>query len=238
MPSSRAYDLIQACQKSGCPICRLEQHAVERYIDNLFYESVNDIQLREKLRASMGFCREHAWLAVDKRLGNALGFAIIYQDVINNTLRQLESNVTPPVTRHWSALLKQIPEQVSGTVQRVLYALTPQKHCVVCLQRDKALHNIILSFIESLNEPEVINALKASDGLCLPHLKKVFESVRDATSSDLLLSIHREKLESLRGELTEFIRKNDYRFKDEGFGAEGDSWKRAVSKVIGEHFNK
>jgi hypothetical protein len=235
MPSSTAYDLIQACGKPGCPVCRVEQDAVERYLDNLFYESVNDIQLRERLRASLGFCREHAWLAIDKRLGNALGFAIIYHDVINNILRQLDSDVIPPVTRHWSALLKQIPEQVSGTVQRVIYALTPQKHCIVCHQRDKTLHNIISSLIESLSEPEMTGALQSSDGLCVPHLKKTFESVRDLDACNLLLVMHREKLESLRGELAEFIRKNDYRFKDEGFGMEGDSWQRAVGKITGNH---
>jgi len=233
MTSSTVYELIQACKQSGCPACRVEQVSVDRYIDNLFYESVNDVQLRERLRASMGFCHEHAWLAVDKRLGNALGFAIIYHDVINNTLKQLDSNAAPPVTKHWSTLLKQIPEQVSAMAQRVLYALTPHKHCAVCLQRDKTIHTIITSLSESLNEPEMANALRSSDGLCLPHLKKAFESVRDLETSNLLLSIHREKLESLRDELAEFIRKNDYRFKEEGFGAEGDSWKRAVSKVIG-----
>jgi len=235
MASSTEYDLIQACRQPGCPVCLVEQSAVERYLDSLFYESVNDIQLREKLRASMGFCHEHAWLAVDKRLGSALGFAIIYHDVINNTLKQLDSNITPPVTKHWSSLLQQFPKQVSETIQKVLYALTPHKHCVVCLQRDKILHTIITSLIESLNKPEMISALKSSDGLCSPHLKKAFESVRDIDTSNLLLSIHREKLESLRDELKEFIRKNDYRFKDEGFGVEGNSWKRAVSKVIGNH---
>jgi len=235
MASSTTYDLIQACKQPGCPVCRVEQASVDRYIDNLFYESVNDIQLRERLRASMGFCHEHAWLAVDKRLGNALGFAIIYHDVINNTLKQLENNVTPPATKHWSTLIKQIPEQVSAMAQRVLYALTPHKHCIVCLQRDKTLHTLISSFTESLDDPEMTNALLSSDGLCLPHLKKTFESVRDLETSNFLLSTHREKLESLRDELKEFIRKNDYRFKDEGFGAEGDSWKRAVSKVIGNN---
>lgn len=235
MASSTAYDLIQACKKPGCPICQVEQAAVERYLDNLFYESVNDVQLREKLRTSMGFCREHAWLAVDKRLGNALGFAIIYHDVINNTLKQLEDDATPSASKRWSTLLQQIPEQVSAIIQKVHYALTPHKHCVVCLQRDKTLHTITSSFIESLNEPEMTSALRSSDGLCLPHLKKVFESVRDLETCNLLLSIHREKLESLRGELAEFIRKNDYRFKDEGFGAESDSWRRAVSKVTGNH---
>ena len=235
MTSSTVYDLIQACRKPGCPICQLEQSAVERYLDNLFYESVNDGQVRERLRASMGFCREHAWLAVDKRLGNALGFAIIYQDVINNILKQLESDVTPSVSKRWSTLLQQIPEQVSATIQKVLYALTPHKHCIACHQRDKVLHTIISSFVDSLNEPEAISALRASEGLCLPHLKKVFELARDLETCNLLLSIHREKLESLRGELAEFIRKNDYRFNDEGFGAEGDAWRRAVGKVTGNH---
>lgn len=233
MPSSTIYELLQACQKPGCPVCRVEQAAAERYINSLFYESVNDIQVRERLRASMGFCREHARLALEKNLGNALGFAIIYQDVINNTLNQMDDNLAPPNTRRWSTLLKRIPEQVSKTVQKVLYALTPQKHCIACQQRDRTLHTIISSLMENLHEPEMIEALQSSDGLCIPHLKKAFESVADSDECDLLLSIHREKLEGLRRELTEFIRKNDYRFKDEAMGVEGDSWRRAIAKVTG-----
>ena len=233
MPSSTAYDLLQACRKPGCPICRVEQGAVERYIGNLFYESVNDIQLRERLRASLGFCREHARLAMDKKLGNALGFAIIYQDVINNTLKQLKSDAEPPRTRRWSTLIQRVPAQVGEMVQRVLYALTPQKHCVACQQRDRTLHLIISSLMESLQEPEMREALQKSDGLCIPHLKKAFEAVTDSDVCDVLLTIHREKLESLRGELAEFIRKNDYRFKEEGIGAEGDSWRRAIGRMTG-----
>ena len=114
------------------------------------------------------------------------------------------------------------------------YVLTPQKHCVICQQRDKALHILISTFIEDLNQPDLLQALQASEGLCFPHLKLAFEAVREVEASNILLSIHREKLESLRGELDEFMRKNDYRFADEGFGAEGDSWRRAVGKVAGE----
>ena len=53
------------------------------------------------------------------------------------------------------------------------------------------------------------------------------------TSKSAGSSIHRKKLEGLREELTEFIRKNDYRFKDEVMGAEGDSWRRAIVRLIG-----
>jgi hypothetical protein len=234
MPSSITHDLLEACHQTGCPVCRLEQRSLERYIENLFYASVNDIKTRERLRGSLGFCREHAQITVDRRLGNALGFAIIYNDVITNILRDLESDTVPPSTRPLSTLLKQMPQQVSATVQRVIYALTPHKHCIVCQQQDKVLHNIISFLIEGLNDSELGKALRASDGLCIPHLKKSFESVRDQETGNLLLSIHREKLESLRNELEEFIRKNDYRFKDEGFGTEGDSWRRAVNKLTGD----
>jgi len=212
MPSSTYHDLIEACQQSGCPVCRVEARILERYINNLFYESVNDIKTREQLRASLGFCREHARLAMDKRLGNALGFAIIYQDVITNILREFEKDAG------------------------IAKALTPREGCMVCQQQEKTSQLVVSAFVEGLTESQMKEALQTSDGLCMPHLKKVVESIRALASMDLLRSIHHEKLKSLREELAEFIRKNDYRFKDEGFGSESDSWKRAVNKLTGDRF--
>lgn len=233
MASSTAYELHKACGQPGCPVCRVEQATVERYLSNLLFESVNDVPTRERLRASLGFCREHAQLAVNKNLGNALGFAIIYQDVLNHVLRQLSTDTTPPATKRFSALLKQVPEQIGGLVQKVLYALTPHKHCLVCQQRDKTTHMVVSALLEELPTPEMQAALKSSEGLCFLHLKKVFEAVSDSTLGEALFNIHRQQLEGLRAELAEFIRKNDYRFKDEGFGAEGDAWLRAIRKVTG-----
>jgi len=212
MPSSTFHDLVEACQQSGCPVCRVEARILERYIDNLFYESVNDIKTRERLRASLGFCREHARMAMDKRLGNALGFAIIYQDVITNILRGFEKDTS------------------------IAKTLTPREGCMVCHQREETAQLVVSAFVEGLIDPQLADALRPSDGLCMPHLKKTFESIRDQAAADLLLSLHREKLELLRGELTEFIRKNDYRFKDEAFGTESNSWKRAVNKLTGDRF--
>jgi hypothetical protein len=80
----------------------------------------------------------------------------------------------------------------------------------------------------------MIQALQASDGLCLAHLRLALEHVRDQSASDQLLLIHREKLENLRSELSEFIRKNDYQAMKEGFGREGDAWLRAVGMVVGK----
>lgn len=233
MASSTAYELLQACRQIGCPVCRVEQAAVERYVSNLLFESVNDIPTRERLRASLGFCREHAQLALAKNTGNALGFAIIYQDVLNHVLRQFESQRASPSTGQVPALLKRMPAQVGETLQKVLYALTPHKHCMVCQQRDKSQHIVISALLAEVTSADMKTALQDSEGLCFPHLKKACEATPDPAISELLLTLHRQQLENLRAELAEFIRKNDYRFRDEGFGTEGDAWLRAIRKVIG-----
>ena len=84
----------------------------------------------------------------------------------------------------------------------------------------------------------MVEALRASEGLCLPHLRSALEQVREIGACEQLLSIHRARLETLESELAEFIRKNDYRFKAEGFGKEGDAWLRAVGLIAGSHREK
>jgi DNA-binding transcriptional MerR regulator len=89
-------------------------------------------------------------------------------------------------------------------------------------------------FVEGLKNQELMEALRASDGLCLHHLKQALEQVKDGSSCEQLIALQREKMISLRQELDEFIRKNDYQNFQEGFGKEGDAWLRAVAMVVGK----
>ena len=234
MPSSIAYNLLEACRAPGCPVCRLEQRDVERYLDRQFYENVNSPEWRDSLRASFGFCHEHAWLGVNKRLGDALGFSIIYRDIINSVLRELNEEDKPiRVSRRWTSSLGQISEGARKLMERLLTALTPRKRCPVCEHRDESTRRVLSVLVEELEKPQITNALEASEGLCLPHLRLSLEYVKDSSVYETLLNIHREKLESLSAELGEFIRKNDYQAIKEGFGEEGNAWLRAVSTIVG-----
>ncbi len=233
MASFTSYELILACSQPGCPACRLEQNSVERFLSNQLYENVNSIPLRDRLRASRGFCREHVWLAVDKHLGDALGFAIIYHDVINAVLRQLEDALAEPA-QGWAALQRRLSEKISGVVGTVIHAITPRKPCPVCQERADITRLIIIQLVKELGDAKVLEALQASDGLCFLHLRLALEGAQqDNIGFDNLLSMHRGKLESLRAELAELIRKNDHRYIEEVFGAEGDSWRRAIAMVAG-----
>lgn len=234
MPNSTAYNLLEACREPGCPVCRLEQQAVERYLDHHFYENVNSPAWRDQLRASLGFCQEHAWLGVEERLGDALGFAIIYHDIVNNLLDQSKEADSPQQSsRRRTSLLKQGPEQRRTVTERMLSALTPGKRCPVCEHREEATHTLVSVLMEEMKTPEMREALKASEGLCVFHLRVALEHGKDRSAAEELIAIHREKFQSLRAELAEFIRKNDYRVIVEGFGKEGNAWLRAIALIAG-----
>lgn len=239
MPNFTAHKLLEACREQGCPVCILEQRDLERYLDRQFYENVNSPAWRDSLRASLGFCHEHAWLAVDQRLGDALGFSIIYRDIVNSILNQLDENTgTAPTSRRGTSLLKQIAEPARNLIEKLLSALTPRKRCPVCEHRDEMTHNTLSVLVKELPGSEMTAALQASEGLCLPHLRMTFEQIKDSSTGEKLLAIHREKFEGLRTELAEFIRKNDYQAVKEGFGREGDAWLRAVRLIVGNNREK
>jgi len=234
LPNPTAYKLLEACRGPGCPVCRLEQQSVARYLDNHFYESVNSPAWRDRLRASHGFCHEHAWLGVNRRLGDALGFSIIYHDIVNTILDQLNEDRSPARSpRGWATLLGQVPEKARASIQKMLYAFSPRKGCPVCEHRDEVRRTLLSILVEEMGAREMAEALQTSDGLCLPHLRLALGYVREDSICDQLLTIHRDKLARLRTELAEFIRKNDYQAFQEGFGAEGDAWLRAIGMIAG-----
>jgi hypothetical protein len=231
---NQAYlqELIEACGQPGCPVCRLEQNTVEKALKALFFELTNDIQLREELRGSFGFCAQHARLTFEHGKGDALGVSIIYHDVITNILRSLpEPAQAGPSGGRLMGVLGGRPRRLTEQVSAAVRALTPHRRCLLCQNEDEARQAAVKVLAESLGDEAVQRALEKSEGLCLMHLRLVLEAIPDAESYTALLAISRVQLEALDAELAEFIRKNDYRFRDEGFGSEGDAWKRAVHKI-------
>jgi hypothetical protein len=204
------HDLVSACGQPGCPACRVVQDGVLRYIDAIFYEQVNDIPLRKKLRDARGLCNDHAWIAADVLKGNALGLAIVYNDVIDTVLDEIAAQ---------------------STRRRVAVKITGK--CPACEQHEELSYHVIAVMAQYIKDPELSGVFKNSSGLCLFHLKAILEKLNDIEARELLLNIQKERWESLRAELLVFIRKNDYRFRSEGFGEERDSWRRAVWAIAG-----
>jgi hypothetical protein len=227
-------DLIEACEKPGCLVCTLRDEMVQSYIRMLFHEHINDPPSRDKLRNSYGLCFEHSWLAIDGQLGNALGHAILNLDVIEKLLKDLSGiqieKGNSSILRSWI--------KPSRSENQASSWFKPNKECPVCQHHAYVEDWIIKTLVESIQKDELSAAIRASDGLCLPHLRQSLIRKASVEAKQTLLDLSREHWEKLQFELSEFIRKNDYRFSKEEVGEERDSWLRATGLLKGNRPNR
>jgi hypothetical protein len=145
------FNLVDACERRGCPVCRLALASVYRWLDSFAYEGVNDPDVRAALRASRGFCPVHAWQLVDE-IHDVVGAAIVYRDVIHTLLPHVTAAVHHPA------------------------ALSPAGVCRACLVLDEAARRYLDVLAESLPDREFRRACETGPGaLCVPHAQAVLQ---------------------------------------------------------------
>jgi hypothetical protein len=229
------YDLRQAFTEPGCALCRLLARLADNHIDGVLWELVNDPGTRRNLNQARGYCREHAWLLV--RHGASLGVAILMQDVLETVLEILETaNFDRPpaasLSRVWQSL--NYSQLGSEATAGVVAELSPQQPCPVCEVTERARNYYLETLLKHLTGPsDLAAAYRASDGFCLPHFRLALAHVTDKETFTALVEAQQTIWQRLDTDLREFIRKNDYRFQEEGFGPEGDAWQRAIEAVSG-----
>ena len=226
------FEIITACAQPGCPLCRLSDLVVQRYLDAMVYECVNDPLTRELLTRSQGYCNEHAWRLTQASGGAALAVALVYRSLLTDIGSALDG------ARYEQRRGLFQPDK--GSRKRVAAGLPPRSlqpelGCPACAQRDEMEALGVRSLVEALarRDAPMQAALAASAGLCLVHLRAALGACGSAAAFDFLRDDARQHLARLAAELAEYIRKNDYRFVGEAFGAEADSWQRAVAALVG-----
>jgi hypothetical protein len=152
---------------------------------------------------------------------------------VNNILKQLDESSSAADLNSRKPFLRKLSAEARARIESIRQIISPRKRCPACEHREEAIYTILSALLEELKKSEMTDALHASDGLCLPHWRLAMEQVKDISVHEKLLNLQREKLESLRIELAEFIRKSDYQLIDKGFGAEGDAWLRVLGLVTG-----
>lgn len=227
------FELLEAFRQPGCPLCRLTKQTAQRHLDTILREGVNDVEIRRTLHHAQGLCNQHAWEMSRKKDG--LGVAIIYRDLLGSVLKNLENatyeSASPLSLAKVGAALR--PSRSGSPDSGWRARLSPRARCPACRLAAKSEKLYAETLLQHLSEEPFVSAYRASFGLCVPHLRSTLAAVRNETAFRTLLSVQKATWERLSAELSEFIRKHDYRFSKEGFGAEGDSWLRAIEAIIG-----
>ena len=210
--------VIDSFKGKGCPLCILTKASTDRYLDFL-YETVNEVGTREELRRSGGLCNAHAWQLTDYEVGK-LTVAIVYEDLVGRAAENLDRH--NPIG---------VPPE-SGGLRSILRK--DERICPACGIAQESEKRYSENFIHNLDDEEFFREYVASAGFCLSHLARVLGKITDDTLAERLTELERDKLSSLKGELGEFVRKQDRTFSAAAYGPERDSWRRAIEKLVGK----
>lgn len=227
------YEMLDACRAPGCPVCRLGETSARRHLDQVIYDGVNDISLRQTLREALGYCREHAWWLPQMGGSAPLGIAIIHRDVLNNIRRHLQDASFKKSTLR--SVMRAINLESGNPTGSGAY-LQPAAECPACTRSREAERLALAAMLDALNDEDqaMVEALSGSDGLCVPHLRGALEAAPGQTAFDTLVALTLEQFNTLIGDLDEYIRKRDHRFRDEQITpAESRSWERALERTVG-----
>ncbi len=195
-----------------CALCQLVEKSVLTALSFFFDEFVNDHAIRVNIRKSRGFCPEHTQTL--RQRGDALAIAILYSDLLDQTLAQWKEK---PPSRPRFALGRNAPN-------------SPQAPCPACAVAEEATTRYVNALAQGLESLETRTALEAAPSLCVAHVERVLTQAKPHAGK-FLLELERGRLEALYAELEEAIRKNDYRFRHEEWGAEKDAWLRALTRL-------
>lgn len=196
---------------ASCVVCQLIEKSVRAYLNFLFTEFVNDPSLRVAMRQARGFCKVHTQTVREE--GDALGIAILYSDLVDNTLTRWQKS--PPAPR-----------------QRLTFTKTPSPlPCPACHIAQEAQSRYVRALAKGLEGSEMRTLLGGDVRLCVAHIEATCREAKPE-SAQFLQKEAQVYLQNLHQELSEFIRKNDYRFRGEVWGEERDSWLRALSPLI------
>jgi hypothetical protein len=157
---------------------------------------------------------------------------MIYQDVIINLIRALQAadpTAATPLQRFMASLGAPRARAAADAA-----ALAPQATCPACEAQADAERRAVSLLLRHLLDDQVAAAYGASTGLCLPHFIRVLAQARRDEQITLLVQTQLAAWQALHDALGEYIRLQDYRFRQEPRGAEQTAPRRAITTIAGE----
>ncbi len=226
MKPTSYFDIIEAFEKPGCAICRLLQNDADRFLDTLLYEFVVDPDVQNAFRASRGLCNTHGWQLSHQRGGN-VGIAVLYQGAIDEALVALTQS---PQKKGSSQMMRLFGLQADAEGTLAADRLAPEGRCMCCAALDAAEKRYIHTLATSLGDGRVRHAYASSDGLCLPHVRRLLQEAQDV---QFIVQTQASIWKHLIAELELFRAKIDPRNTLGEMGDEGNSWLRAIEAMGG-----
>lgn len=218
------HSLVETCATRGCVVCNLVERDVNRFLDSHLYEYVNTPETHAAVRSSRGLCATHSAHLVEFG-ASVLGITILHAAILDEMVK------TAAEPNRASAAFGRLRGSTGSSLAN---RLEPTGQCMACAALERAEDQHTTTIAEYINDQRLNQAFAASDGLCLPHFRRVLRAVPNSANAEMLTSLQTPKWQALKAELNLLARKYDANHNDEVVGEEADSWRRALTMVSGK----
>jgi hypothetical protein len=234
---SRDGDALgQACKREGCPICLVTLERMERVMDFWQYEWASEMENRQVLIHSKGFCSRHTWQMTQlTSLPTPFALAMVYRSILPDLLEDVERDLAQARAgrvagreRFWRKLWKRRRKRSERADEVAFF-----RNCPFCQRQVEIEQSLIQELLTMLASEEFRATLGTATGFCLPHFTQALHEAESDAQRIVLLECQSACLQHTMGELEELVRKHDYRFLQEPRGEEMTSWRRAAELLVG-----
>ncbi|HEX7735138.1 MAG TPA: DUF6062 family protein [Ktedonobacteraceae bacterium] len=233
--------LSQACEQEGCPVCLVTLTRLEKAMDFWQYEWASEVENRQTLLRSRGFCSRHTWQLVSlpgvpSPFALTMVYRSLFPDLLEDVQRDLARVKTGKAHAHghfWSRIRARWlrGSRLRRSAQADEAALFQQ--CPFCHRQEEIEQELIQELLLALSNAEFREGLSCATGFCLAHFTRAMSEARDDQQRVVLLEARQASLQRNMAELDELVRKHDYRFLQEARGPEMTSWRRAAELLVG-----
>lgn len=217
-----------------CPLCNvvrdLEQDAIDFAIGP--GASYMESDIREQTDKK-GFCRHHYQMMFE--YGNSLGNALI----LKTHIKKLRQDLNKEMKSFKPDKPKMFSKSDQSNVEKYLKDLSGQ--CFVCdYYKDTYQRYLDTFFYLYKNDEEFKKKLESGKGFCLEHMDDLIAYASRKMNKDeqeeftkLLFEIQEKNLARIEEDISWFVDKFDYRYKDADWKDSKDAIPRTIQKIVG-----
>jgi hypothetical protein len=182
---------------AGCPICALRREREMRFVAHVLDDHVVAAMVRAEFMEALGYCADHAWLqqSIEWQFRrDGLTTADMYQYILRRNLDALD------IFTWLSRYVRRFQPLLSAARLRqptyIPAGLLINGRCPICEAGDYTERFRLRMLGERLAEPDFQACYRASDGLCLVHLRQAIAAAHDPQSGHLLIETALARLET------------------------------------------
>lgn len=225
IPVNEVFDVCAEDPAKGCPFCRLYNILETDELDAILGASMMEPDVRKQTNEK-SFCPTHFEMLVAAK--NRLGLALILESHLNQLREEVEEHGL-------AALLSRVGRAAPQRLNRL------DGSCYICDRIEYSFSRMLSNAVLLWGEEEEFRAkVQKQPYLCLPHFRMWLEVAQKEMKKNytefykaVSVPVYRY-FDELRGDISWFCKKFDYRYDAEPWGNSKDSVERAQKFLCGD----